>query len=75
MSIPLIIVLNVGVATLLALILAIVMAGPSRLRPHHRPWPQAHHSPSAPTKPRGANAEAAADHELLIGRRGLAPDH
>jgi hypothetical protein len=73
MSLSLIIVFNVGVATLLAWILAMAMAGPGRPRPLHRYRPQAHHSLPAAIKPGRANAEAAADHKLLIGRQVLAP--
>lgn len=35
MSLPLILALNAGIATLLTLTVALVMAGPGRLRPHH----------------------------------------
>ena len=45
MSLPLILALNIGIATLLTLALALVMVGPSRFRPHHRPHSHADRAP------------------------------
>jgi hypothetical protein len=60
MSLPLIIALNIGIATVLVAALAVVMAGPSRMRPHHRPHRQ------APAPPR-----ARVEHARVIRNRGV----